>query len=615
MSNKTSDTVRPLRTPSAFLRTPDAIPVSQTPSIIHLKRDLLLPVALQPADLSSAATSKKPNKHRDGRDATSNSNGILNTRFGDFPHSTLVGIPYGSQVRASSTGNANNRKRKRKEDAVKVGSGDASSGFLHVLAPTAELWTTSLPHRTQVVYTPDSSYILHRLQVRPGTVLIEAGAGSGSFSHAAVRAVYHGYPDGREGGKTKDKKLGKIYSYEFHKERVGKLKEEIDNHGLDGLVEVIHRDVCKNGFLLKRRKGLVKAAEDKNDEQAGTVEEEEEYGEDFEDISPEASAIFLDLPAPWLAIPHLTRRVRGNINIPSPGVTHTPSPVSLTTTQKLSSDPTATVTASIPLQDLLNPDASSSAKLTLSTADNGSITLPTTPAPGEDDTPSRKPTVSPLSSREAVRLCTFSPCIEQVTRTVSVMRKLGWMEIEMVEIQHHRLEVRRTTLKGYEDGAGPRSVDEAVKRLKWIGGLRDTNKELLNSGKVILDTKDAWKKEAEQDRQRRGNEGEEEGRLMTRSEPEKKSHTSYLTFAVLPREWTEEDEEQTKKWVASVTKGVNVLAASEEGETKESRWKGEKVGKKEMSKRQIKKMEREKRKATEVEAKAVTGEQMEVDEE
>ena len=55
----------------------------------------------------------------------------------------------------------------------------------------------ALPHRTQVVYTPDYSYILQRLKVRPGSRIIEAGAGSGSFTHASARAVFSGYPGGQ----------------------------------------------------------------------------------------------------------------------------------------------------------------------------------------------------------------------------------------------------------------------------------------------------------------------------------------------------------------------------------------------------------------------------------
>lgn len=264
---------KPLPTPSAFLHTPESIPYSSSPSIIHLKRDLLVPLSFQPDNA-------EPKTH-DARAAAYNSKGVLNTRFGDFPHSSIVGIPYGSQVRAApSTNNQQNRKRKRKEDAGEdVATEPTSTGFLHVLAPTAELWTASLPHRTQVVYTPDSSFILHKLQVRPGSVLIEAGAGSGSFTHAGVRAAYSGYPDGRS-GIGKEGRRGKVFSFEFHKERVQKLRDEIERHGLDGLVEIVHRDVCKDGFLVTRKVG----------------EQEEE------DTSPGATAIFLDLPAPWLVI-------------------------------------------------------------------------------------------------------------------------------------------------------------------------------------------------------------------------------------------------------------------------------------------------------------------------
>jgi len=37
--------------------------------------------------------------------------------------------------------------------------------------------------------------------------------------------------------------------------------------------------------------------------------------------------------------------------------------------------------------------------------------------------------------------------------------------------------------------------------------------------------------------------------LIHRSEPELKTHTSYLVFAILPRDWTEEDEQKCRqKW-------------------------------------------------------------------
>lgn len=38
-----------------------------------------------------------------------------------------------------------------------------------------------------------------------------------------------------------------------------------------------------------------------------------------------------------------------------------------------------------------------------------------------------------------------------------------------------------------------------------------------------------------------------EGRLVHRTEPEVRTHTSYLVFAVLPRAWSEEDEKKAEE--------------------------------------------------------------------
>ncbi|KMU74760.1 hypothetical protein CISG_00690 [Coccidioides immitis RMSCC 3703] len=154
-----------------------------------------------------------------------------------------------------------------------------TSGFIHLLRPTPESWTSSLPHRTQVVYTADYSYILHRLRVRPGSSIIEAGAGSGSFTHAAARAVFNGYPS--DSNNPKRRRLGQVSSFEFHKTRVQKVRDEIRGHGLEGIVRVNHRDVYNDGFLL---------------------------GPPWNGESPKANAIFLDLPAPWLALKHLVQQ-------------------------------------------------------------------------------------------------------------------------------------------------------------------------------------------------------------------------------------------------------------------------------------------------------------------
>lgn len=433
-------------------------------AILQLSRDNLLPVYLQ-----------EPTGEHDGYAEGA----VVNTRYGSFPHSTMLNVPWGSQIRASKVDTGSRgRKRKREaaddacREATATGAKDAedsgaaadadsagpvkqavadTSGFIHILPPTPEVWTTCLPHRTQVVYTPDYSYILHRIRARPGTVLIEAGAGSGSFTHAAVRAVYNGYP-------AEGQRKGKVFSFEFHEQRYHKMKQEIADHELEGLVQLTHRDVYTGGFLVDGK-------------------------------SPEADAVFLDLPAPWEALPHLSRR---------------------------------------------RPEGA---------AENGQTEW-----------------VSPLNPRKSVYICTFSPCIEQVTKTVSTMRRLGWVDIDMVEIANRKLHTSRDRVGlnlNFDRGVNnsPRDVEEAIARLAEIesrfrehAGKQKGADEDMDSGDE--DTPPAGKSNQApngtpvpaEDQTSSGTAPWMEGRLITRGEPEIKTHTSYLVFAVLPMEWTEADE-------------------------------------------------------------------------
>lgn len=451
---------------SPFLHCGDTSQVDQL-AVIHLKRDLLVPTILRSEDVDT-----------DGYDEGK----VINTRFGSFPHSTLIGIPWGSQVRASrvDTGSRGRRakgnkgsgqKRKREpddtsqqspeaeqglpealQDTAKVKSPvEALSGFVHLIPPTPETWTASLPHRTQVVYTPDYSYILHRIRARPGTNLIEAGAGSGSFTHAAARAVFNGYPAKSEDTSMNASPRGKVWSFEFHEQRVDKLRQEISDHGLDGIVELSHRDVCEEGFAPELRSAA--------------------------DVR--ATAIFLDLPAPWLALKYLTR------------------------------------------------------------SEN-----------------------SPLDYLATVHLCTFSPCIEQVQKTVTTLRQLGWLEIEMTEIGAKRIEIRRDRvghqeegLRGVNDSAA--TVEEAVTRLREIerNSRSFQNKQRHGTEDSEMNLPPQRPRQQRLQRVKDAQEGRKvfkEGRLVSRVETEIKTHTSYLVFAVLPRPWTDEDEKRAEAVIASL---------------------------------------------------------------
>ncbi|KAJ4346406.1 tRNA (adenine-N(1)-)-methyltransferase catalytic subunit trm61 [Didymosphaeria variabile] len=510
-------------TASPFLD-PSPCASAQSLGILQLKRDQLIPVVL--SDASST-------EYAEGN--------VVNTRFGSFTHSSLIGKPWGTQILASvvDTGSRGGRSKKRKREANGDGNAaeevgiapeepakgvvkaaTASSGFAHLVPPTPETWTLCLPHRTQVVYTPDYSFIIQKTRLRPGDHIIEAGAGSGSFTHAVARTVFNGYPgleqpedeeeqvNGTHARKRKrrQKRHGHVYSFEYHKPRAEQLREELTSHGLDPLVTVTNRDVYEDGFCL-------------DDENA-----------------PNADVIFLDLPAPWLALKHLTR---------------TPPPPAVV--KSIASDPSA---------NTLEP----------------STCTPQSP-------PSTKPFRSPLNPKSTTRICTFSPCIEQVQKTVAAMRSYGWLDIEMFTLEHKRLEVRRERIGLAEEGLrganpSPATVQEAVQRLrdvedraKVFHGLQKEKQEQVMrraEAKKRGEKLSTMKKESEDkknikveglppskhDRLERAKKDSKsrplfkEGRLVCRTEPEIKTHTSYLVFAMLPVEWTAEDEEKARrKWV------------------------------------------------------------------
>jgi tRNA (adenine57-N1/adenine58-N1)-methyltransferase len=454
---------------SPFL-TPNPVATVNTLALLSLKRDQTIPTTLR------APSPSDPTDH------------ITNTRFGSFPHSTLLNLPWGSQVIASNIG-ARERKRGKKrkrehgdEENNRDGQDDdepafeaAASGFAHLVMPTPESWTMSLPHRTQVVYTPDYSYVLQRIRALPGDRVIEAGAGSGSFTHAAARAVFTGYPDAPGCDAAQ---LGKVFSFEYHEPRYETLSEELTAHGLDGIVRVTHRDVYEDGF------GVA-------DEPGGQ----------------RVTAIFLDLPAPWQAIPHLSKRSKD----------------------------------------------------------------------------------SPLHPDRAVMVCSFSPCIEQATRAANTLRELGWVDVSMAAVNHRRLDVRRERIGLQEEGlrgvtAVPGTVEEALSRLRELedktatyhesrrkqaeklkrfkganaNGAMNVSKDSLNddgnsnghapneefASKGLGSRQDRLKTNMEAAKERKLY---KEGRLIHRTEPDLKTHTSYLVFGTLPPDWTDEDEKRCEE--------------------------------------------------------------------
>ncbi|XP_028405344.1 tRNA (adenine(58)-N(1))-methyltransferase catalytic subunit TRMT61A-like [Dendronephthya gigantea] len=155
---------------------------------------------------------------------------VLNTKFGHFPHNYLIGQKYGKKIYSKS-----------------------KKGWLYLLHATPELWTTTLPHRTQILYNADISMVLLQLDLKPGSVVVEAGTGSGSMSHSIMRTIAP---------------TGHLYTFEFHEQRANVARDEFVRHGFGDIVTVANKDVLLNGFGLNHV----------------------------------ADAVFLDLPSPWDAV-------------------------------------------------------------------------------------------------------------------------------------------------------------------------------------------------------------------------------------------------------------------------------------------------------------------------
>lgn len=143
----------------------------------------------------------------------------------------------------------------------------------------------------------------------------------------------------------------------------------------------------------------------------------------------------------------------------------------------------------------------------------------------------------------------------------------------MVEVAHRQIEVRREKYGVEGDGRGipgPRSVDEAVNRLRTFEERAKTFREGHPSKTPRGVTDDAENdiemSESPAPQSKSSVPGFKQGTLIHRTENELKTHTSYLVFAILPRAWTEADEQRCReKWPSRGRLG------STEGEKKKSK--------------------------------------------
>lgn len=98
---------------------------------------------------------------------------------------------------------------------------------MHILSPTAELWTLVkaqfqmmseynckfqilnaswqvLSHRTQILYLADISLVISGLELTPGCTVLESGTGSGSLTTSLARSIAP---------------TGHVFTFDFHEGR------------------------------------------------------------------------------------------------------------------------------------------------------------------------------------------------------------------------------------------------------------------------------------------------------------------------------------------------------------------------------------------------------------
>lgn len=211
---------------------------------------------------------------------------------------------------------------------------------------------------------------------------------------------------------------GKVWSFEFHAERAKRARIEFESHGIcSSVVSLSHRNVCLHGFP--------------------------------SELDASADAVFLDLPAPWEAIPFL------------------PS--------------------------LLNP-------------------------------------------RISTRVCCFSPCIEQVLRTVKALNNVGFKDVETYEslVRTHESVytasgggIGEMPLKGVEE-VQQRLVDINKKKEKVSEGQRMRAKEKKEKEKQNGDEMQVEEESHEQEQTVSGQD-ESDGERNGESQPGQSKRTRMET--------------------------------------------------------------------------------------
>ncbi len=133
----------------------------------------------------------------------------LHTHKGIVEHDALIGLPWGSRVHTHL------------------------GVPFYVLPPSLSDVLRETRRRTQILFPKDIGYLLVRLNVGPGTHIIEAGTGSGALTTALAYAV----------GDT-----GRVYSYERRSEMQTLARENVALWGLEERVTFHLHDIGEGFF-------------------------------------------------------------------------------------------------------------------------------------------------------------------------------------------------------------------------------------------------------------------------------------------------------------------------------------------------------------------------------
>jgi tRNA (adenine57-N1/adenine58-N1)-methyltransferase len=135
--------------------------------------------------------------------------GTLHTHRGMYRHAEIIGRSYGSAI-LSQTGN----------EAL-------------ILEPSLPDIIGHLRRGTQIIYPKDAAYIVHRLNLRAGSRVVEAGTGSGGLTTALAWAVAP---------------AGRVYTYEIREDNFRLARNNLERAGMLPYVD-LHLQGIKDGFL------------------------------------------------------------------------------------------------------------------------------------------------------------------------------------------------------------------------------------------------------------------------------------------------------------------------------------------------------------------------------